>query len=152
MRRASASGPRAPAARLWPSRMRRARHRSTARRAPPEGSGRSGSGTPLRDPARERGPRGAANRPALGTPPLGRLVPRASLRGHPQALRDRGGHPDVDTPRSASILATLPFSGSKKSVVTLSQPPRPSSLIVNSPGGVGYFDLFLSSTDLTTGR
>ena len=76
---------------------------------------------------------------------------RTSLRSHPQALRNQGRHP-VETPRSLSILATLPFSGSKNSVLAFSQPPMLGSSTVNRPGGVGNLSLFLASTDWSTGR
>ena len=85
----------------------------------------------------------------------------AGQRGAPEAepdARPRGSlgcgcsslaH-SVATPRSRSISATLPFSGSKNSVVTFSQPPR--SAIVNRSGGVGNLSAFCFSTDSITGR
>src|SRR5262245_35165013 len=101
--------------------------------------------------ARARHPRDAAMGPAAGAPPLGLPEPRASLRSHPQELVDDRGHP-VETPRSSSILATLPFVGSKKSVFAFSQPPMLGSLTVNRPGGVGNLSLFLARTCLFTSR
>ena len=47
-----------------------------------------------------------------------------------------------------STLAMIPFDGSKKSVMTLSQPPKSS--IVNNWGGVGNW--YLPVTPGTTGR
>ena len=51
------------------------------------------------------------------------------------------------TPSSSSISATEPFSGSKNSARTLSQPPNLS--ISNRPGGVGKFS---SSCELLQDR
>ena len=48
------------------------------------------------------------------------------------------------------MAANFPFSGSKNSVETFSQPPR--SAIVNRSGTAGNLSLFCFSTDSTTGR
>ena len=70
--------------------------------------------------------------------------PRPSLRpglgGASAAVATAPWLTPSQPPGSRSISATVPFSGSKNSVVTSSQPPR--SAIVNRSGGVGNLSAF----------
>ena len=96
----------------------------------------------LRDHRRERDQDDQAqvrDDEAAGEPGAGEAEPEARPR---RCLRSCDGpltH-SVATPRFVSISAIEPFSGSKNSVVTSSQPPR--SAIVNRSGGVGNLSSF----------
>ena len=52
-------------------------------------------------------------------------------RGADVSVEAEAAHPAVETPASSSILAIEPFSWSKRSVLTFSQPPR-SSMVLNA--------------------
>src|SRR4029077_8334036 len=73
------------------------------------------------------------------------------LRGRRERCRG-GAHLAVDTPASSSIFAIEPFSTSKNSSLTFSQPPRSS--IVKRPGGFGNRPLAFAAlkTSSLTGR